>query len=58
MSGIDGAPADADRHEGFTEALKNYPDVKVVASVAVTRFRRVHPLASVGCLDEKPAIPR
>jgi ribose transport system substrate-binding protein len=26
-------PADADRHEGFTDALKKYPDIKVVASV-------------------------
>ena len=26
-------PADADRHEGFTEALKDNPDIKVVASV-------------------------
>jgi ribose transport system substrate-binding protein len=33
MRGIDGVPADADRHEGFTEAAKNYPDIKVVASV-------------------------
>ncbi|MBV9288734.1 MAG: substrate-binding domain-containing protein [Hyphomicrobiales bacterium] len=33
LRGIDGVPADADRHEGFTEALKNYPDIKVVASV-------------------------
>ena len=33
MRGIDGVPADADRHEGFTAALKNYPDIKVVASV-------------------------
>ena len=33
MRGIDGVPADADRHEGFTEALKKYPDIKVVASV-------------------------
>ena len=33
MRGIDGVPADADRHEGFTEALKSYPDIKVVASV-------------------------
>ncbi|MBV9703141.1 MAG: ABC transporter substrate-binding protein [Methylobacteriaceae bacterium] len=32
MRGIDGVPADADRHQGFTEALKNYPDIKVVAS--------------------------
>jgi ribose transport system substrate-binding protein len=29
MRGIDGVPADADRHEGFNEALKNYPDIKV-----------------------------
>src|SRR6516164_5972425 len=33
MRGIDGVPADADRHAGFTEALKKYPDIKVVASV-------------------------
>src|SRR6516225_4276249 len=33
LRGIDGVPADADRHEGFTEALKSYPDIKVVASV-------------------------
>jgi ribose transport system substrate-binding protein len=33
LRGIDGVPADSDRHEGFTEALKNYPDIKVVASV-------------------------
>jgi ribose transport system substrate-binding protein len=33
MRGIDGVPADADRHEGFTEALKKYPDIKVVGSV-------------------------
>ncbi len=31
MRGIDGVPADSDRHEGFTEALKKYPDIKVVA---------------------------
>jgi ribose transport system substrate-binding protein len=29
MRGIDGVPADADRHEGFNEALKSYPDIKV-----------------------------
>src|SRR5882724_4761347 len=33
MRGIDGVPADADRHEGFMAALKNYPDIKVVATV-------------------------
>jgi len=33
MRGIDGVPADADRHAGFTDALKQYPDIKVVASV-------------------------
>ncbi len=31
MRGIDGVPADADRHEGFQQALKKYPDIKVVA---------------------------
>jgi len=33
LRGIDGVPADADRHAGFTEALKKYPDIKVAASV-------------------------
>ncbi len=32
MRGIDGVPGDADRHQGFTEALKAYPDIKVVAA--------------------------
>src|SRR5579863_6456580 len=32
LRGIDGVPADADRHEGFTEALKAYPNIKVVRS--------------------------
>jgi len=31
MRGIDGVPADADRHEGFTAALKQYPGIHVVA---------------------------
>jgi ribose transport system substrate-binding protein len=30
MRGISGAPADTARHEGFTEALKKYPGIKVV----------------------------
>ncbi len=29
--GIDGVPADADRHQGFTEAAKDYPDIKVTS---------------------------
>ena len=33
IRGIDGVPADADRHKGFEEVLKNYPDIKVAASV-------------------------
>jgi ribose transport system substrate-binding protein len=33
MRGIDGVPADADRHEGFEQALKKYPHIKVVSSV-------------------------
>jgi ribose transport system substrate-binding protein len=33
MRGIDGVPADTDRHNGFEAALKNYPDIKVAASV-------------------------
>jgi ribose transport system substrate-binding protein len=31
MRGIDGVPADADRHEGFSEVLKSYPDIKVTS---------------------------
>jgi ribose transport system substrate-binding protein len=30
MRGISGAPADTARHEGFMEALKKYPNIKVV----------------------------
>ena len=33
MRGIPGVPADTDRHTGFTAALKNYPDIKVVQEV-------------------------
>jgi ribose transport system substrate-binding protein len=31
MRGIDGVPADADRHQGFNETAKNYPDIKVTS---------------------------
>jgi ribose transport system substrate-binding protein len=31
MRGIDGVPADTDRHEGFTAALADYPGIEVVA---------------------------
>jgi ribose transport system substrate-binding protein len=31
MRGIDGVPADTDRHAGFLEALEKYPDIEVVA---------------------------
>jgi ribose transport system substrate-binding protein len=33
MRGAKGVPADTDRHKGFLEALKEYPDIKVVKSV-------------------------
>jgi ribose transport system substrate-binding protein len=33
MRGIAGVPADDDRHKGFTEALGNYPGIKVVREV-------------------------
>ena len=33
MRGIDGVPADTDRHNGFMAALEKYPDVSVVAEV-------------------------
>lgn len=31
MRGIDGVPADTDRHNGFMAALEKYPDIEVVA---------------------------
>jgi len=31
MRGIDGVPADADRHQGFEEALKKFPGITVAA---------------------------
>src|SRR5262245_42016460 len=33
MRGIAGVPADTDRHVGFQQALKKYPNIKVVRSV-------------------------
>jgi ribose transport system substrate-binding protein len=33
MRGIDGVPADTDRHNGFLEALAKYPNIEVVAEV-------------------------
>lgn len=33
MRGIDGVPADTDRHIGFLAALENYPDIVVIAEV-------------------------
>ena len=33
MRGIDGVPGDTDRHQGFTQVLKDYPDIKVTSSV-------------------------
>ncbi|HXT08324.1 MAG TPA: ABC transporter substrate-binding protein [Roseiarcus sp.] len=31
MRGIDGVPADADRHKGFTEVMAKHPDIKVTS---------------------------
>lgn len=31
MRGIDGVPADTDRHEGLLEALENYPNIEIAA---------------------------
>ena len=33
MRGIDGVPADTDRHNGFLAALEKYPDIEVAAEV-------------------------
>src|SRR4029079_10343561 len=32
MRGIDGTPGDADRKQGFDEALKNYPGIKIATT--------------------------
>ena len=32
MRGIDGVPADSDRHDGFEAALAKYPDIEVIAA--------------------------
>lgn len=31
MRGIDGVPADTDRHNGFLAALEKYPNIEIVA---------------------------
>jgi ribose transport system substrate-binding protein len=37
MRGIDGVPADTDRHTGFQEALEKYPNIQVVSEVFTNR---------------------
>jgi len=53
MRGIDGVPADADRHAGFTDALKKYPNIKVVATTFTgwalnTTAKQIHDLLASG----------
>ena len=53
MRGIDGVPADSDRHEGFEAALKQYPDIKVVATTFTgwalnTTSKQIHDLIASG----------
>ena len=53
MRGIDGVPADADRHEGFEAALKQYPNIKVVATTFTgwalnTTAKQIHDLLASG----------
>ncbi len=53
MRGIDGVPADSDRHQGFEEALKQYPNIKVVATTFTgwalnTSSKQIHDLIASG----------
>lgn len=53
MRGIDGVPADADRHHGFTEALKKFPGIHVVATTFTgwalnTAAKQIHDLLASG----------
>ena len=53
MRGIDGVPADADRHKGFEEALKKYPNIHVVATTFTgwalnTTAKQIHDLIASG----------
>ncbi|HEY3621091.1 MAG TPA: substrate-binding domain-containing protein [Roseiarcus sp.] len=48
MRGIDGVPADADRHQGFSETAKNYPDIQVTSVFSAGRSTRPR-------RDEEPA---
>lgn len=53
MRGIDGVPADTDRHQGFEAALKQYPNIKVVATTFTgwalnTAAKQIHDLLASG----------
>ncbi len=53
MRGIDGVPADSDRHQGFEAALKQYPNIKVVATTFTgwalnTASKQIHDLIASG----------
>ncbi len=53
MRGIDGVPADADRHRGFEAALKQYPKIAVVATTFTgwslnTAAKQTHDLIASG----------
>ena len=53
MRGIDGVPADADRHQGFEAALKQYPKINVVATTFTgwalnTTSKQIHDLIASG----------
>ena len=53
MRGIDGVPADADRHQGFEAALKQYPGIHVVATTFTgwalnTTSKQIHDLIASG----------
>jgi len=53
MRGIDGVPADSDRHQGFEAALRQYPNIKVVATTFTgwalnTTSKQIHDLIASG----------
>ncbi len=53
MRGIDGVPADADRHRGVAAALKQYPNIKLVATTFTgwslnTAAKQTHDLIASG----------
>lgn len=45
LRGIDGVPADTDRHTGFTEVMEKYPDIKIKTSFTGWDFTKAGDIA-------------